>query len=217
MIFALSTIISMAAVLQTHLSDIYLIATPPQLIYMSPEELADRLIAAWRTDGIAVVLSTFGIWTIKMNFMLFFYRFGRQPKAYATLWWVAMVVIVACGAVQFGVIPYSCLFADLTYMQDHCGSKSTKGYIYSAYKVNVAVDVLSDFISKLSNSASISLVIGIDHSIEVTDARERRSHYVSRFYLVEYQDLNASEAYSVEHILTGCSYYSRDYSPWRYL
>lgn len=148
MILALSIIISITSVLHTYLADIYLMSLPPESTGLSPGDYLSRLTVVWRADGVAIVLSVFGIWTIKMNFMLFFYRLGHQIRAYATFWWVAVVIIVACGAVLFGIFPYDCMFNDSAWINTHCATTSKMGYISSVYKANVAVDVLSDLISK---------------------------------------------------------------------
>lgn len=152
MVLGLSLVISIAAVLHAHLADIYLTAklksNPGELPHLPPQELARHFTAAWRAVGIAVVLSTLGIYTIKMNFMLFFYRLGHLITTYNILWRVAVVVIVACGAVQFGVIPYDCLFEDMTTMKAKCLVATHIGHMNTLRKVNIAVDVLSDCISK---------------------------------------------------------------------
>lgn len=148
MFLALSTITSIVAILHIYSSDIYLMSVPPEASDMPIQERVVRLTAAWRADGAAVVLSMFGIWTIKMNFMIFFYRFGHQIKAYAIFWWVAVVVIITCGAVLLGVIPYDCVFRDLVFMRTHCSTTSKLGTVYSFYQATVAVDILCDFLSE---------------------------------------------------------------------
>lgn len=149
MVIALCIIISIAAVLHIYLADIYLTSIPPQLTEMSPDELAGHLSAAWRAVGVTMLLFTLGIWIVKANFMLLFYRLGNAITAYATLWWVAAVFMAACGAVQVGIIPYDCagITEDMASMQAHCATKVD--YIYSTFKASVAINVISDCISKL--------------------------------------------------------------------
>lgn len=89
-----------------------------------------------------------GTWIIKMNFMLLFYRLGHQIRAYANVWWISAVIIVACGAIILGMLPYDCMFENSNWVNTHCSTASKMDYIYSFYKANVALDVLSDFISK---------------------------------------------------------------------
>lgn len=148
MLIALSIIISIGGVLHTHLADIYLMSLPPSATSLSPGDYSSRLTVVWRADGVAVILSALGIWTIKMNFMLFFYRLGHKIKTYTIFWWVAAVVIVACGAVLLGLIPYHCMFNDSAWVNVHCVTTSKMGYIYSVYQANIALDILSDLISK---------------------------------------------------------------------
>lgn len=105
MIIALLIIISIVAVLHIYLPDLYLTPIPPELTGMSPEELGGRLAAAWQAMSVTMVLYILGIWIVKANFMLFFYRLETAITAYTTLWWVAAVVTIACAAVQLGIIP----------------------------------------------------------------------------------------------------------------
>lgn len=154
MVLAVSIVISTGAVLHTFLSDIYLMSLPQESTGLSLWEYSSRVTVIWRVDGVAIILCALGIWTIKMNFMLIFYRLGHQVRAYATFWWVAVVIIVACGAVLLGILPYDCMFEDSGWVNAHCSTESKMSYIYSVYKANVAVDVVSDFISELSPSAT---------------------------------------------------------------
>lgn len=217
MVLALLIIISITGVLHTYLAGIYLMSLPPESTGLSSEDYLSRLTVVWRADGVAILLSVFGIWTIKMNFMLFFYRLGHQIRAYANFWWVAVVIIVACGAVLFGIFPYDCIFNDSAWVNTHCATMSKMGYITSVYKANVAVDVLSDLISKLVSLSKQflegSLGVTTDR-LTITNYKQTCSHCVPYFHSMELEDLFVSEACSVEHILAGRVYYSRDNCPW---
>lgn len=161
MLLALSMIISITAVLHTYLSDIYLMSLPLEAISLASKDYSNRLTVVWRVDGVAIILSTLGTWIIKMNFMSFFYRLGHQLRAYVAVWWVAVVVIVACGVVILGIIPYDCVFEDSDWVNTHCSTTSKMDYIYSVYQANVALDVLSDLISEpitLSKPVSINII-----------------------------------------------------------
>ncbi|KAL2278487.1 hypothetical protein FJTKL_14409 [Diaporthe vaccinii] len=144
--FALSITISTGVVLHTYLADIYLTSLPQEATGMSPGDYLSHVTVVWRVDGVAIILLALGIWTIKINFMLIFYRLGHQIRAYATFWWASVVVIVACGAVLLGILPYDCMFEDSGWVNAHCSTASKMSYIYSVYEANVAVDVVSDFI-----------------------------------------------------------------------
>lgn len=148
MIIASAILISIAAVLQCFIGDLYLmIHVQNQLVVPGPD-FPDRLVTALRIDGIALMLSMIGIWTIKFNFLLFFRRFGRQIRNYMIVWWVAFALVLCCGIVNIGVIPYGCVFGQLSYLTGYCATQSSVGHIYASYKASVAIDVFSDAISE---------------------------------------------------------------------
>lgn len=210
MLLALSIIISIGGVLHTHLADIYLMSLPPSATPLSPGAYSSRLTVVWRADGVAIILSALGIWTIKMNFMLFFYRLGHKIKTYTISWWVAVVVIVACGGVLLGLLPYDCMFKDSAWVNTHCTTASKMGYIYSVYQANIALDILSDLISE---SATLSKPF----FARVTNSKPQRSHCVPHFHLVEHQDLPVPEARSVGNLFPRRIHYSCNRCTRKYL
>lgn len=120
-------------------------------------DFPDRMSAGLRASGIVLILNIVGIWLIKLNFLVFFYRLGHQVRAYLIFWCVAVVIVVGCGAVLLGIIPYSCSFDDNFSHQTHqCASVSSVSHIYTMYKLSIVLDVLSDAISEfLNNHASM--------------------------------------------------------------
>jgi hypothetical protein len=63
-----------------------------------------------RAFGIAILLSYFGIWSIKLDFLLFFKRPGTQITTYLVFWWAVLFVTMASGAVNLGLYQYQCVF-----------------------------------------------------------------------------------------------------------
>lgn len=217
MVLALAIIASITGVLHTYLTTIYIILQPPEATSLPLEDYSSAITIAWRADGVAIILSAVGTWTIKINFMLFFFRLGHQIRAYKILWWVALVVIIACGAVLLGIIPYDCVFNDSTWVNTNCVTTSRMRYIYSVYQANVALDVLSDLISK-SISVSKPLCISIIKKLfALADLKQRRSYSIPHCHLVEYQDLLAPKVCSLGNFLTGRLYYCYNSSPGQYL
>ncbi|KAI1759676.1 hypothetical protein GGR53DRAFT_130017 [Hypoxylon sp. FL1150] len=146
MILALAILISVAALLQRFVGDIYLVLHVENQLLLPGPDFPDRMISGLRADGIAITLFTIGIWSIKLNFMLFFRQFGRQIRNYMILWWVALVLVISCGAIQLGVIPYDCTFGSLFKITVQCATEASVSHIYTVYKVTVAVDTISDAI-----------------------------------------------------------------------
>ncbi|KAI1373880.1 hypothetical protein F4677DRAFT_427526 [Hypoxylon crocopeplum] len=144
MLAALAILISFAAVLQRSISDIYLIQHVENQLAIPGPDFQDRLASGLRGDGTVLILGTIGIWAVKLNFLLFFRRFGRQIRTYMVFWWIAFVIIVASGAVHIGVIPYDCQFGSLNHIVYDCSLTSNVSNIYMRYKASISVDVLSD-------------------------------------------------------------------------
>lgn len=213
MILALTIIASITGVLHTYLNDIYIIIEPPEAAGLPLEDYSNAITIAWRADGVAIILSAVGTWTIKINFMLFFFRFGHQIRAYKILWWVALTVIVACGAVLLGIIPYGCVFNDSTWVNTNCITTSRMRYIYSVYQANVALDVVSDLISEFITVFEHLCISIMNKLFALADRKQRRSHFLPHCHLVEYQDLLTPKVCSLRNILTGRLYYCYNSSP----
>ncbi|KAF2260653.1 hypothetical protein CC78DRAFT_410814, partial [Lojkania enalia] len=85
-----------------------------------------------------------GLWTIKMSFLVFFYRLGEQVTYYRVSWWIVTVVTVASGAVCIGTIQYHCLAEPLVKVAVKCLSGSAIEFQNITLKVNCALDVFTD-------------------------------------------------------------------------
>ncbi|KAH6658460.1 hypothetical protein BKA67DRAFT_656651 [Truncatella angustata] len=143
---SMAILVSIAAVLQRFLADIYLMMHVQNLQATPGPDFPSRMSAGLRADGAVLILDTVGIWLIKLNFLVFFYRLGHQIQSYLIFWWIAFTLVIGCLAVLLGVIPYSCSFGSLEHIVVQCASESSLNYIYTAYKVSISIDVLSDVI-----------------------------------------------------------------------
>lgn len=143
MLFSLLNLIALAALFQCFLEDIYTALILRNQPTIPDPDLTEKLISALRTDGIALILNTTGIWTIKLNFLSFFRRFGCQIRSYMVFWWISVILVIAGGIGQLGVVPWRCVF-DITEHSSNCRSH----YIYRVYEATIAIDVISDAISK---------------------------------------------------------------------
>lgn len=150
MLASLLILAALAASLQHYLGDFYLILAIHNRLAQPGLDLSARMESAMRGTGIALVLSTVGIWAIKLNFLTFFRRFGAQIRAYMVAWWVACFLVVASAVAQIGIIPYSCLFTSWTGLLTKCETDASLTRIYASYKASIALDVISDVVSKSS-------------------------------------------------------------------
>lgn len=109
-----------------------------------------------------------GIWSIKLNFLLFFRRLTRQVRIYLVLWWAAVVVVMGCGVANLSLAPFHCTFGTLESISTVCGADSAVVFGAAVTKVGVALDVLSDFIRKLFLASALLTIV----SLEVNEAYE---------------------------------------------
>ncbi|KAK3900003.1 hypothetical protein C8A05DRAFT_46059 [Staphylotrichum tortipilum] len=144
MALALALQLAFAGVGQAFLSDIYLMTRVQNGVVTPGADFLDRMTMGLRADGVMLVLSNVGIWVIKMNFLLFFYRLGRHITVYLVFWWVSVVVVIGCGAAAIGMLPFGCMFGDIMSIITKCSSDESVGGIYTRYKVSVVVDCVSD-------------------------------------------------------------------------
>ena len=145
---AMAILISIATILQLFIGDIYLMMAVENQTASPGLDFPNRMLAGLKADGVVLILCTIGVWLIKLNFLIFFYRLGHQIRLYLIFWWVATLVVIGCLAVLLGVIPYSCSFGSLEHIVMICGSESSVAHIYTVYKVSISIDVVSDAISE---------------------------------------------------------------------
>ncbi|KAF2689535.1 hypothetical protein K458DRAFT_427676 [Lentithecium fluviatile CBS 122367] len=146
MLAAMAVLIAIAAVIQVFLGDLYELLHVQNRMKAPGPDFSDHMAAGLRGDAISIILLIVGLWFIKLNFLLFFYRIGYQIKSYLILWWVALVVVAGCGVVNLGLIPYDCMLGSISHISVDCATESRVNHIYTVYIVSVVVDVLSDVI-----------------------------------------------------------------------
>lgn len=149
MLLALACHLGIAIAGQLFMGNIYAITAAEHGGSIGPNFFTDALHGL-KAFGTMSVLSLAGIWLIKLNFLIFFYRIGHQLTTFRVVWWVIFVFSVGCGATCFGLLQYSCMFGDVDTIFVQC---ATVSYIRQTYirVVGTAVfDILSDVASKSS-------------------------------------------------------------------
>lgn len=162
MVAAVAILIAMSAVLQVYLGDLYALLHVQNMLAAPGPDFMNQMTRGLKGDAIVIVLSIVGLWTIKLNFLLFFYRIGYQIKAYLITWWVALVVVMACGVVNLGMVPYDCMLGSTMHITVTCAVESRVQNIYNLYIVSVAIDVLSDLISRSFQSLHTLFIADIE-------------------------------------------------------
>jgi len=145
MLVAWMLLVCIAALGQVYLSGCYvLMAVSRGVATHIPADFVEFTADTLRGFGISMLMCYLGVWTIKLQYLLFFRRLGAQQKNYTRLWWVVLVLCVGCGGVFLGLFPYNCLFYSTDYIFAKCTTVPVVSRIYTFWKVSCIVDVISD-------------------------------------------------------------------------
>ncbi|KAI1808929.1 hypothetical protein F4811DRAFT_499486 [Daldinia bambusicola] len=97
-----------------------------------------------RFFGVFFILCYIGIFLIKLGFLVFFYRLGNNVLKFRILWWVFLVLTLACFAVIMGTGEFDCLFGSFEYIIQVCSEASNQLKSKAIFKASVALDVITD-------------------------------------------------------------------------
>ncbi|KAK2596589.1 hypothetical protein N8I77_013470 [Diaporthe amygdali] len=101
--------------------------------------------------GSSIILFIVGFYSIKVNFLLFFYRLGnRVGRAFWIAWWIVLFVVLACGiaSVTMGVPTFKCLFGSIEYTLTTCQTHGYENTFFTYFRVSVALDIFTDALSE---------------------------------------------------------------------
>jgi hypothetical protein len=126
-----------------------------------------------------LILFYFGLWAIKLNFLVFFYRLGSQVTYYRIAWWAVTIFTMAAFLQCVGTIQYSCMSNTFEYITANCTGEAAVRWQDITLKFNCAVDVLTDALSKItthhdcldSNYAVMMLPISILWNVRISFLR----------------------------------------------
>lgn len=101
--------------------------------------------------GSSIILFIVGFYSIKVNFLLFFYRLGnRVGRAFWIAWWIVLFIVLACGiaSVTMGVPTFKCLFGSIEYTLTTCQTHGYENTFFTYFRVSVALDIFTDALSE---------------------------------------------------------------------
>ena len=88
--------------------------------YPPPPDLAQHAETYLKRSVAIIAFFYSGLWAIKLSFMLFFKRLGRNVRRQNVLWWTILAVVVASWLACIGTIQYRCLTGSFEYVQSKC-------------------------------------------------------------------------------------------------
>ncbi len=155
MIFALSMLLAIAALGQVYLKDVYMLMAVSNGQVMLDADFPAEAQRGLRAFGTTMLLSYLGIWAIKLNFLLFFRRLGRQIVSYTILWWAVLIITLACGGVNLGIMQFKCMFGPIEHIMTVCPQYPTLKQTYTLFKLSCILDVVTDVLSESINPWNI--------------------------------------------------------------
>lgn len=100
-----------------------------------------------KASAAVVILFYSTLWAIKISFLIFFKRLGKNIRRQELLWWPIFGFTMATYFASIGVIPYSCLMDSLDEVFQNCATISALRFQEIAIKLNCVWDVLTDSLS----------------------------------------------------------------------
>ncbi|KAI1175559.1 hypothetical protein F4777DRAFT_549724 [Nemania sp. FL0916] len=94
--------------------------------------------------GVQLIFCYAGLWLIKLSFMVFFYRLGKDVTRYLVFWWIVLLFVLGSFAAEIGTVQFKCLFGPIDYVLGVCGETSVIMKTNELYKASVIIDVISD-------------------------------------------------------------------------
>ena len=157
MLFALSMLLSVAALGQVFLKDIYMLMAVSKGRMIPGPNFSKDAQKGLQAFGVAMLFSYLGIWAIKLNFLLFFRRLITKMTSffvfYLIFWWAVLIITIACGAVSIGLMQFRCIFGPLNQIITVCPRYQSLRQTYTFFKVSCIVDVASDMLSGLISTS----------------------------------------------------------------
>ncbi|KAF2969690.1 hypothetical protein GQX73_g3929 [Xylaria multiplex] len=143
MLLALVIYLTIAIVSTIYLRALYNLSHIDDEFVPGPAFETDTMHALQAYTGI-VIIARIGLWIIKINFLLFFYRLSYQLPKFRIVLWVVLCIVIATGIVEIGITQYSCLLTDFNTLVTVCSTVDNIREGRRRFIVAIVLDVLTD-------------------------------------------------------------------------
>lgn len=148
MFFVLCLQLAAAVLCQIRLKYVYTMEEVTSGLKEPPVTFLEDVPKGLRSFIAADVLLIIGLWGVKFNFLLFFYRiFCSTSGLYRKLWWVVVAITIACLATFFGVTPYECTVSDVEVIFTDCLTPEAIRKAWTSIQITSSVDAFNDLLS----------------------------------------------------------------------
>lgn len=93
------------------------IAVSTGQLYPPPADFPSRVESYLRSSVVVIVFFYTGLWSVKLSFLIFFRRLGRNVLNQLFVWWAVLVITVGSYLASLGTIVYQCLAFPFSYIQ----------------------------------------------------------------------------------------------------
>ncbi|KAF1953537.1 hypothetical protein CC80DRAFT_537415 [Byssothecium circinans] len=143
--FAWSLLLATSITWQMIVSDLYEVMEVGSGLRMPSLNFADRMIRYSRGQMAVLILFYVGLWSIKANFLVFFYRLGNQITYYRIAFWCITAFTICSFFACIGDIQYGCLTTSFEEIAAYCSvSPELIRYQIITLNLNTGLDVVTD-------------------------------------------------------------------------
>ncbi|KAI1370114.1 hypothetical protein F4677DRAFT_439279 [Hypoxylon crocopeplum] len=146
MFASLLIFITISVVGTIYLQDLFNLSHIADGTFVPGPTFEEDTIEALRAFAAISILVYVGIWIIKLNFLVFFYRLGNQLPRFRIFWWIVLVFVVATGIAQMGLIEFKCMLSDIDTLIGYCSTIDNLEDTRRRFIVSVTTDIASDFL-----------------------------------------------------------------------
>lgn len=114
-----------------------------------PGEGFASLAESYFKSTVAVIILFYSsLWSIKISFLLFFRRLGKNVRGQNVVWWPVFSFTLATYFACIGTIQYRCLVNSFAYLAANCKTPAATSFQQITLKLNCAWDVITDCSSR---------------------------------------------------------------------
>ncbi|MCJ1391709.1 hypothetical protein MMC18_004574 [Xylographa bjoerkii] len=116
------------------------------VIYPPPGNYTSKLTVFLHIEIAVNLLYSFGIYAIKLSFMIFFLNLGNHLRGQKLLWCCILVAVIAAFSISLGVYNWPCLTMPIDYEIANCATESFESYTILSLRIITGCDVITDIL-----------------------------------------------------------------------